>query len=173
MFAGDKAALNYITFSDPQNEPVGKTMLGEVLAEQRLRKAVTAAFGDKPFKVGRSDADIADFEKNFANATVRVSADGSLASVYMPLGISYLVAFKDGKGLIDFEKTQANIGPLPKMTDVETLTKMTEEFDKLAKDVAAKKYGSIEEVNKEVDAIAALRPSAQPRAAATTSATRP
>jgi hypothetical protein len=165
MFAGDNAALSFLSFTDSQSKSIGESLLGEVLAEQRLRKAVTAAFGDKPLKVGRSDADIADFEKNFANATVKVSSDGGLAIVSMPLGISYVAVFKDNKGLVDFDKTQSNVGPLPKMNDIEALSKMTTALDQLAKDVAAKKYGSIEEVNKEVDAILALRSAAQPRAA--------
>jgi hypothetical protein len=160
MFAGDKAgALALLAYMDVDRDGVPKakqkaeTMLGEVLAEQRLRKAVTGAFGDVAFKLGRGEADVAAFNKDFETATVKVSPDGSAAMVSMPLGIAYVLTWKEGKWLIDFDRTQAGIGPLPRVDDLEALTKMTEAYDQLGKDVAAKKYGAVEEVTKEVDKI--------------------
>jgi hypothetical protein len=156
MFAGDeKAALGLLAYTDAKNQPMAETMLGEVLAEQRLRKAVTAAFGDKPFGVGLGAADIAAFEKDFAGAKATVNADGGGATVSMPLGISYVLMLKGGRWLVDFDKTQAGIGPLPRVEDLGSLTKMAESYEQLAADVAGKKFGSVEEVNKEVDKIVA------------------
>jgi hypothetical protein len=177
MFAGEtKGALALLAYTemDDANKPKSKekaeTMLGEVLAEQRLRKAVTAAFGNVAFKLGRGDADVAAFNKDFETATVKVAPDGSLAMVSMPLGIAYVLIWKDGKYQIDFDKTQSGIGPLPKVEDLGSLAKMTEGYDQLAKDVAGKKFGTVEEVTKEADRIAAA---AAVKAAETGPATRP
>ena len=176
MFAGNpKGALALLAYTEldatgkPQSKEKAETMLGEVLAEQRLRKAVTAAFGNVPFKLGRGDADVAAFNKDFETATVKVVPDGSSAAVSMPLGIAYVLTWKDGKWQIDFDKTQAGIGPLPKVEDLGSLTKMTEGYDQLAKDVAAKKFGTVDEVTKEADRIAA----AAVKAVETGPATRP
>ena len=160
MFAGDQtAAFALLTYSDvdAKQQPMAKdkaqTMFGEILAEQRLRQAVTAAFGDKAktFDVGMSDSDVADFEKEMQTATVKMN--GTSANVAMGPGPTYVVVQKDGKWLVDFDKTQANMGPLPEGADLEMLTKKTAGYEQLAKDVAAKKFGSLEEVGKEVDKV--------------------
>jgi hypothetical protein len=184
MFAGDQGgALALLVYTDVDDKGVPKakekaeTMLGEVLAEQRLRKAVTGAFGDKPFKLGRGEADVAAFNKDFETATVKVSPDGNNAAVSMPLGIAYVLLWKEGKWLIDFDRTQAGIGPLPRVEDMEALTKMTEAYVQLGKDVGAKKYGTVEEVTKEVDKIVTANTmkvaATAPLAGATGAATRP
>jgi hypothetical protein len=163
MFAGDqKGALALLLYTDvdeagkPKSKEKAETMLGEVLAEQRLRMAVTKAFGNVPFKLGRGNAEVTAFHKDFETATVQVNADGASATVSMPLGIAYVLIWKDGKWMIDFDKTQAGIGPLPRVEDLDALTKITGGYDQLAKDVAAKKYETVDEVTKEVDKIMAV-----------------
>jgi hypothetical protein len=162
MFGGDdKAAYALLDYTDvdesgkPKSQEKAQSMLGEVAAEQRLRKAVTAAFGDVPFKLGRGDADVAAFNKDFETARATVAPDGTRVTVSMPLGISYVLIWKNGKYLVDFDKTQAGIGPLPRVEDLAALAKMTEGYGQLAKDVAAKKFGTVDEVTKEADKIAA------------------
>jgi hypothetical protein len=162
MFAGDtKGALALLAYTEldeagkPKSKEKAEVMLGEVLAEQRLRKAVTAAFGEVAFKLGRSDADVAAFQKDFEAAAPKVAPDGSLAMVAMPRGIAYVVIWKEGKWQVDFDKTQLGIGPLPKAEEMGPLPKLTEGYDQLAKEVAAKKFGTVAEVTKEADRIAA------------------
>jgi hypothetical protein len=181
MFAGDQqAAFALLVYTDvdaagkPKSREKAETMLGEVAAEQRLRKAVTAAFGEVPFKLssGEVDAagDVAAFTKSFQAAKATVSADGSSATVSVPLGNAYLLIWRDGKWRIDFDQTQAGIGPLPPVDDLGALAKKTEGYDQLAKDVAAKKFGSAGEVTKEAEKIAAA---SKVKAAETAPATVP
>jgi hypothetical protein len=185
MFGGDeKAAFALVAYTDvdeagqPKSKEKAETMLGEVAAEQRLRKAVGAAFGNAEFKLGRGDADVAAFNKDFETARTTVAPDGTSATVAMPLGISYVLIWKDGKWLVDFDKTQLGIGPLPRDADLGSLTRMTEGYDQLAKDVAAKKFGKVEEVTKEAERIAKAAATVTavetlPAATTTKPATRP
>ena len=157
MFAGDRegafALLAYTDSKQPKAKEAAEAMFGEILAEQRLRKAVAAEFGDKAndFGVGMGASDVADFEKELAAATVKMN--GESANISMGAGPTYMVVLQGGKWLVDFDKTQANMGPLPEGADLTGLQKKAAGYEQLAKDVAAKKFGTVEDVSKAVDKV--------------------
>ena len=178
MFAGDQqAAFAMLVYSDPKQPKARETaevMFGEILAEQKLHQAVVAEFGDKAkdFGVGLGDADIADFEKALVGATVKLNGDS--ANIAMGPGPTYVVVLQAGKWLVDFDKTQANMGPLPEGADLAGLTKKAAGYEQLVKDVVAKKFGTLEDVNKAVDKVDADASAKPPETVpATGAASRP
>jgi hypothetical protein len=162
MFKGDqKTAFSLLTYSDlddkkmPKSKATAELMFGEVLAEQRLRIAVLEAFGEsaKGFTIGKSAEYIADFEKELGAAIVTMDEKTNNAYVRMGAGPTFIVVLKDGKWLVDFDKSQTNIGPLPPGSEMNILSMQLTGYDQLAKDVAAKKFGSMDELTRALDKI--------------------
>lgn len=159
MFDGDqKAAFDFLVYTDAKNQPVAEKMFGEILAEQRVRKAVTAAFGadkSKSFDLGMGDDEVADFKKELAGSTVKLSDKADGATIQMGPGPTFVLVKKGDAWQVDFDKTQANMGPLPQGAELDGLGKQIAGYDQLAKDVAAKKFDTVDAVSKQVDKVKA------------------
>jgi len=167
MFAGDEKTLSNLYFPESyKDKTAALTMFSEIIAEQKLRAAVNNAFGaaGKSFDTGMGPDEVADFEKDMGNATVKVNDAGDSATIQMGASPTFVVVFKANKWMVDFDATQKNMGPLPSDKEVATINEKVSKYNQLATDVAAKKFAKVEDVTKEVEKIDAAAANAEPPA---------
>jgi hypothetical protein len=136
MCQGDPKAPDMLVFADPKTEKIGRVVAKLALAQQRVHLAAVRAFGDaaNALALGAGEKDRQQFDKDLQQAAVTVI--GASAQVRTPSGDTYVLALKDGTWKVDFDKTQANMGPLPREADLPAIDTQIEAFDKLAADLA-------------------------------------
>ncbi len=154
MLTGDqKTAFDLITYAKPENRKMCEAMFGEAAAEQRLLTAATEQFGkEAASSLGMDQDDVAAIEKNMDKAKVTIKGD-SAEVVPDPKMPPFVMVKKEGKWLVDFEKTQDNMGPPPTLAETADSTKNTAGYDKITADLQAKKYQNIKDVLDAVHAV--------------------
>ena len=164
-YAGDlKTVLSCFWFADAKSREAWETRLGETIANQHFRQAMTAVFGEEdtsPFAmlstyqagryndlVGMSAAQLETRKQTLARADLKMEGETAVLTITLvppaqPADVFYLIK-KDGAWKIDADKTQ------PKMRDLTPAQlnqwkKLQADVDTLAADVKAKKYSRRED----------------------------
>ena len=127
MCDADPKAPDMLVFTDPQNEKAGRGMANLALAQQRVRLAAVRAFGApaNTLSLGVSEQDRQQFDADLRKATVTFR--GTTAEITVPANGTFVLTLAGGAGggsqwKIDFDKTQARMGPLPKDADLPAIT---------------------------------------------------
>jgi hypothetical protein len=123
-------------FTNQQTEKVGRVVANLALAQQRVHLAAVRAFGDavNALALGVNEKDRQQFDKDLQQAAVTITGAG--AEVRTPSGDMFVLVLKDGTWKVDFDKTQATMGPLPKEADLPSISAQIDAFDKVAADLA-------------------------------------
>jgi hypothetical protein len=142
MYDANPKALDLLVFTDPQSEKAARITAQLALAQQRVRLAAIRAFGNaaNELSLGVTDKDRQQFEKDLQQATV--SIHGPAATIKLPSGDAFILVQKNGpagEGVwkLEFDKTQTNMGPLPKDADLPALAAQTDSLNTLAVDLTA------------------------------------
>ncbi|HVT83490.1 MAG TPA: hypothetical protein VHM90_22810 [Phycisphaerae bacterium] len=144
----EKPAFSLIHYSKPENRQICETILAEAAARHRLSAAVAEAFKDDPTAAALQSNLLLDDQAvltRLDKAKVTVKTDAAEVTVDATIPAFEMVN-KDGKWLLDFEKTQENAGPLPKARDVAESARRTQIYNQIAADLKAKKFQNARDV---------------------------
>jgi hypothetical protein len=155
MLAGDDAAaLPLLSYSKPENRETCESMLHEAAARQRLATAITDSFGKEAADALFAENEAAPLVKLLAQAKVTLKGDAAEV-VIDPRMPPFILVQQNSKWLIQFEKTQENMGPLPREAEIAQARRRAAAYIQIVADMKSKKLKSFLEVREAVIGVAA------------------
>jgi hypothetical protein len=154
VLAGDeKKYRDLLVFGNDQSRQTAQVLLSQAAARQKLQRAVREVFGDaaRDFSAGMNEQELATAQRGLAAATVETQVDE--ARIRFAEGPVYVMRKVGGQWKLDFDRTQAAMGTLMPAAQVDVIRKQNAEIDQLTKDVALRKYISLEQVEEQMSRI--------------------
>lgn len=146
MLAGDAdTALSLLNYSNPQNRAPCESVLREAASRQRAADAAAISFGKEAAESIFQPNEAASLEKSLDTAPVGLR--GTTAEVTLKPQLPPFVLIQvDGKWLVQFEKTQDAMGPMPGPAEIAAAKRRAAGYGQLASDIQSKKIKTLQDV---------------------------